>query len=513
MVLETTWPNLTVTDYLDCLGRPSRPAGGSQRPGPGPRRSRTGPASSSPLASTSAGPAPAWPSGTTASRSSDTADLMVLRAPGVEWELDDDGRHQTAAGRRRPARRAAACSSSAAARPAPGRLPHRGERPRTTPTSSGRAGPTALHAARRSRPRSSAAAPSSLKGAVPRPDRRHPGRRHDQPARVPRRHPQLGLPLLLAARRRPVSVAPSCASAATSEAMAYLDWVLRHPRAARRPRAPAPAVPGHRPPPAAGGRHRRAVGLRRQPPGPRRQRRRAPGPARRVRPGRRPHLAAAPPRAPRCPASTGSSSRPWCGAVEKRWHEPDHGIWEVRALAPPPRALQGHVLGHGRPGHPGRRATSSTATTTTGSSCGTGSATTCSQRGWKDEVGSFTAAYDGTDLDASVLAIGLYGLVDPRRRPLPAHRRRGRARAARRAPPSTATAATTACPAREGGFHLMTSWLVDAYLATGREDDARELFAGLVDLRRPDRPAVRGVRPRRPTAHWATTRRPTPTSG
>ncbi|HYF45753.1 MAG TPA: glycoside hydrolase family 15 protein, partial [Acidimicrobiales bacterium] len=35
-------------------------------------------------------------------------------------------------------------------------------------------------------------------------------------------------------------------------------------------------------------------------------------------------------------------------------------------------------------------------------------------------------------------------------------------------------------PGKEGGFHLMTSWLVDAYLATGRADEARELFAGLV---------------------------------
>jgi GH15 family glucan-1,4-alpha-glucosidase len=35
-------------------------------------------------------------------------------------------------------------------------------------------------------------------------------------------------------------------------------------------------------------------------------------------------------------------------------------------------------------------------------------------------------------------------------------------------------------PGTEGGFHLMTSWLVDAYLATGRADDARQLFAGLV---------------------------------
>jgi GH15 family glucan-1,4-alpha-glucosidase len=35
-------------------------------------------------------------------------------------------------------------------------------------------------------------------------------------------------------------------------------------------------------------------------------------------------------------------------------------------------------------------------------------------------------------------------------------------------------------PGTEGGFHLMTSWLIDAYHLSGRDDDARELFEALV---------------------------------
>ena len=35
-------------------------------------------------------------------------------------------------------------------------------------------------------------------------------------------------------------------------------------------------------------------------------------------------------------------------------------------------------------------------------------------------------------------------------------------------------------PGQEGGFHLMTSWLIDAYLLVGRTDDARALFTDLV---------------------------------
>ena len=100
------------------------------------------------------------------------------------------------------------------------------------------------------------------------------------------------------------------------------------------------------------------------------------------------------------------------------------------------------------------------------------------ERGWKDDVGAFTAAYDGTDIDASVLAVGLYGLVDSGddrylrtvdtverelREGSTVFRYRG----------------DDGLPGAEGGFHLMTAWLVDAYLATNREADARELFGGL----------------------------------
>ena len=34
-------------------------------------------------------------------------------------------------------------------------------------------------------------------------------------------------------------------------------------------------------------------------------------------------------------------------------------------------------------------------------------------RGWSDEVQSYTAAYDGIDLDAATLHIGLSGLIEP----------------------------------------------------------------------------------------------------
>ena len=100
-------------------------------------------------------------------------------------------------------------------------------------------------------------------------------------------------------------------------------------------------------------------------------------------------------------------------------------------------------------------------------------------RGWKDEVGAFTAAYDGLDIDASVLAVGLYGLVDPQDdrflRTVEVVERE-----LREGPTVYRYRGDDGLPGTEGGFHIMTSWLVDAYLAIGREDDARSLFAGLV---------------------------------
>ena len=101
-------------------------------------------------------------------------------------------------------------------------------------------------------------------------------------------------------------------------------------------------------------------------------------------------------------------------------------------------------------------------------------------RGWKDEVGSFTAAYDGTDLDASTLAVGLSGLLDPgdtRFQGTVARVEDG----LRKGRTVYRYHYDDGLPGQEGGFHLMTSWLIDAYLLVGRTDDARALFGELID--------------------------------
>jgi trehalose-phosphatase len=164
-------------------------------------------------------------------------------------------------------------------------------------------------------------------------------------------------------------------------------------------------------------------------------------------------------------------------AVEKRWEEPDHGIWEIR------RNPRHHVYSKVMCWVTVDRALRVAGEFVDGDHAEWESLRDrihedVTSRGWKDDVGAFTAAYDGTDVDASVLAIGLFGLVTP-------DDDRFLATVATierellHGPTVLRYRDDDGLPGREGGFHLMTSWLIDAYLTTGRPDDARDLFRSL----------------------------------
>ena len=170
-------------------------------------------------------------------------------------------------------------------------------------------------------------------------------------------------------------------------------------------------------------------------------------------------------------------------AVERRWFEPDHGIWEIRDN--PRHHVYSKVMGwvtvdravalaehFGRDVEPGW------------TSLRDKIAEEVREKGWKDEVRSYTAAYDGTDLDAATLYIGLSGLIDPSDEKFAAT--------------VTATEAELrsgstvyryhhddGLPGTEGGFHLCAAWLVEAYLLIGQRSQAEALFAQLVDAAGP----------------------------
>ncbi|WP_328856851.1 trehalose-phosphatase [Williamsia herbipolensis] len=165
-------------------------------------------------------------------------------------------------------------------------------------------------------------------------------------------------------------------------------------------------------------------------------------------------------------------------AVERRWFEPDHGIWEIRGN--PRHHVYSKVMcwmtvdralkigeRFGREVEPGWSVLRDVI------------AGQVIDQGWNAEVRSFTAAYEGTDLDAATLHIGLAGMIDP------ADPRFTQTVEATEA--ELRSGATVyryhhddGLPGGEGGFHLCAAWLVEAYLLIGRRTDAEALFDQLV---------------------------------
>jgi trehalose 6-phosphate phosphatase len=170
-------------------------------------------------------------------------------------------------------------------------------------------------------------------------------------------------------------------------------------------------------------------------------------------------------------------------AVESRWDEPDHGIWEARrsprhhtytktmCWVTVDRAIRTAVR-HGR-------------------AIGVGWADLATtirdevlREGWSEEAQSYTVAYDSPDLDAAVLHIGLSGLldVDDERFGLTVS---AVERELRVGPTVFRYRYDDGLPGLEGGFHICTTWLIEAYVLTGRIDEAEALFNQLVALMGP----------------------------
>jgi GH15 family glucan-1,4-alpha-glucosidase len=165
-------------------------------------------------------------------------------------------------------------------------------------------------------------------------------------------------------------------------------------------------------------------------------------------------------------------------AVTRRWSEPDHGIWEERHVprhrvysrvmcwVTIDRAIKlGELYGRGVPGAwPTLRDDIKNDVL---------------EHGWNDEVQAFTTAYDGTDLDAASLFVGLTGLIDP------ADERFQQTVTAIEAELRSGSTVyryrrDDGLPGGEGGFHICAAWLIEAYLLTGRRNEAQELFDQIV---------------------------------
>jgi trehalose-phosphatase len=170
-------------------------------------------------------------------------------------------------------------------------------------------------------------------------------------------------------------------------------------------------------------------------------------------------------------------------AVERRWHEPDHGLWEAR-LAP-----RHHVYSKVMCWLTVERAV------TLAREHGSGErpewvelrdriGANVLDHGWHEEVGAYSVAYGSPDMDASSLWIGLSGLLaddDPRFLStvlaIEADLRSG--------PTVYRYKWDDGLPGTEGGFHVCAAWMIEAYLRTGRRADAEELFDQMLDCAGP----------------------------
>ncbi|QDU67604.1 trehalose-phosphatase [Engelhardtia mirabilis] len=166
-------------------------------------------------------------------------------------------------------------------------------------------------------------------------------------------------------------------------------------------------------------------------------------------------------------------------AVERRWAQPDHGIWEIRA------APRHHVHSKTMCWVTVDRAIA-LARDHFHKDVGEWPALRdrirdeILERGYKPSRGAFTAAYEGDDLDAATLLLGTCGLIDC-----------GDERFVRTVDAIEAELRAGATVYRyrsndglagtEGGFHILAAWLTDALLETGRGERAEQLFEALLD--------------------------------
>jgi GH15 family glucan-1,4-alpha-glucosidase len=177
------------------------------------------------------------------------------------------------------------------------------------------------------------------------------------------------------------------------------------------------------------------------------------------------------------------------GNLEKRWREPDEGIWEVRG----PRRHFTHskvmawlafdrgvraVEEYGREGD-----------VDSWRACREAVKAEVLERGWSDQLGSFVQYYGSDRLDASLLTIPLVGFLpadDPRvRGTLEAVRRTllDDGCFVRRYEHDEAVESVDGLPPGEGAFFLCSFWFVDNLILLGELGEARAMFERLLTLR------------------------------
>lgn len=164
-------------------------------------------------------------------------------------------------------------------------------------------------------------------------------------------------------------------------------------------------------------------------------------------------------------------------AVRRRWREPDHGIWEIRDE--PRRHLHSRVMCW----QAVDAALAVLALTKSDNAAWRALrdeiAADILTDGYNAEANTFVSAYGRTDVDAGVLSVITSGLL-PGDDPRAVGTIRAVEIALRDGPTVYRYRHDDGLPGTEGGMHLCTSWLVEAYAAAGLTEEAQILFDQLV---------------------------------
>ncbi|GAB4515985.1 MAG: trehalose-phosphatase [Phycisphaerales bacterium] len=170
-------------------------------------------------------------------------------------------------------------------------------------------------------------------------------------------------------------------------------------------------------------------------------------------------------------------------AVKSRWEEPDHGIWEPRIA--PRQHVHTKVMCWLTIDRAQRVADLLMGETPDGyADLADRIRAEALEQGWDEQMGTFTHSYAGRELDASVLWTGLSGMVAP-----DDERFIKTVDAVERGLREGATVYRyrydDGLPGPEGGFNICTTWLIRSLALVGRHDEAESLFEAYAALAGP----------------------------
>jgi GH15 family glucan-1,4-alpha-glucosidase len=176
-------------------------------------------------------------------------------------------------------------------------------------------------------------------------------------------------------------------------------------------------------------------------------------------------------------------TRAMVDAVCHRWREPDHGIWEERRA---PRHFVVSKLMCWMAVDRGIAIASGTGRPVPSEWVEARSEIKDDvlRDGWNPEIGSFSASYGDSDVDAGILQVALTGMLPPDDPRVIGTVLRVE-RVLREGEVVFRYRHDDGLPGSEGGFLLCTAWLIEAFVAIGRVEDARELFDRYLDLAGP----------------------------